>query len=122
MSHCTVHEDDQDFEGCGDKYCRTCYPEKAKDELMADVVNYWPVSDHCPAKRIRYRALSTRVLAVCVVGPDLPGYYKVYIDAVPGQNHDLEVHEVHRHGVKAEPALAAVLFPDFEKAGFKYEY
>lgn len=113
-----------DGQSVHDSVKRICTEAKQskQDELMKEVTEHWTVSQHCPSKRLRYKALNYRVLAVCVVAPDVPGYYKVYIDAVPGSNHDIEQHEVHRHGVKLDWPIAGMLFPQFEEAGFKYEH
>jgi hypothetical protein len=52
-----------------------------------------------------------RVLAVASVhlGPNL---WRVYVDAVPGRNHDLEWLEVARFGGKLSEARARELFPN----------
>ncbi len=57
-----------------------------------------------------YRALSSKVLAVATV-TECVGEWRVYIEAVPGKNHELEAKLVASHGTKQPEELAKCLFP-----------
>ena len=60
---------------------------------------------------IRVRALATCVLVVAQTRIECA--WSVYIDAVPGHNHDHEYEAVLRHGAKLSESLARHLFPEF---------
>lgn len=57
-------------------------------------------------------ALARKVLVVAHTR--IEGAWCAYVDAVPGQNHDLEIEEVRRHGNKLSEGVARVLFPLFD--------
>ncbi len=60
--------------------------------------------------KYEHRPLATRVLAVAV----LSEYdWAVYIDSVPGENHENEYMEVARVGAKQSKEVAQVLFPNY---------
>jgi hypothetical protein len=52
-----------------------------------------------PKPIVHYKALASRVLMVARIEPHY-GEWRVYVDAVPGINHDNEVEEVLRSGTK----------------------
>ena len=58
-------------------------------------------------------ALAQKVLAVAKVNYEdgILFDWGCYINAVPGQDHDLEKDMVARHGTKQGPELAVFLFP-----------
>ena len=62
------------------------------------------------------RALASRVLAVAKTRVE--GAWAAYIDAVPGQDHEREVDEVLRSGVKLPEGVALEVFPQFD--GVRY--
>ncbi len=67
--------------------------------------------------KIRYQALAKMVLAVAVVNTDSYGKlfdWTVYVDAVPGINHDTECAIVAKNGCKQSQKLAGLLFPDLD--------
>lgn len=67
--------------------------------------------------RHRYYPLACRVLAVAVINEyeTVPFYnWAVYIDAVPGQNHENEYLEVAKSGSKTLKEIAGILFPCFD--------
>jgi len=59
-----------------------------------------------PKKKFRHTALSSRVLAVLSVGPD---GWRMYVDAVPGKDHDVEWHLVASQGQKQREAIARAI-------------
>ena len=67
-----------------------------------------------------YKALSARVLVVATVNEHV-GDWASYIDAVPGQCHELEFEEVAHTGAKVSKDLATLLFPTIaEKYRWRY--
>ena len=62
------------------------------------------------SRPIAMHALSQRVLTVAVKRVE---GWAAYCDAVPGENHARELHEVARTGTKLDEAIARVLFPQF---------
>lgn len=70
------------------------------------------------SKIIDYKALSRRVLAVAVEGS--VGDWACYIDAVPGNNHEVELEDVMRHGAKQSKKLALVLFPHMKDKPYRW--
>ena len=60
----------------------------------------------------RYIALSSRVIAVAK-GNEGVKDWAAYIDAVPGEHHELEWEEVMRTGEKLPEDVAKILFSDF---------
>lgn len=66
--------------------------------------------------RIRYTALSSRVIAVATTR--IERAWAAYIDAVPGVNHAHEWKAVLKNGDKLPEKVAAVLFPDFVDSGY----
>jgi len=69
-------------------------------------------------KRIRYIALSNKVIAVAVEGE--VGDWSAYIDAVKGNNHFEEFKCVAENGSKLPKEVAEILFPEFKM--FKWRY
>jgi hypothetical protein len=59
-------------------------------------------------KRLEYRALDTKVLAVAVEGA--VGDWACYIGAVKGWNHHKEMKDVAAHGNKQSEELARLMF------------
>ena len=68
-----------------------------------------------------WRALSQKVLAVAKVNVDI-GDFAVYIDAVPGDDHDAECAEVAASGAKTTPEIAKVLFPAMFTEDYPYRW
>lgn len=68
-------------------------------------------------KILRYVPLASRVLAVAVLGER--NDWSVYIDAVPGINHNKEQIVVAQHGDKISLELASIIFPEYAE---KYEW
>ena len=71
-----------------------------------------------------YTQLSSRVLAVVCRRVD---GWCVYVDAVPGKNHDIEWQEVARCGDKQELKVATAIvenlfYPGFDTSGIPYAY
>lgn len=64
-------------------------------------------------------ALSSRVLVVASVNKAV-GDWAVYIDAVPGHNHELEWSEVAKHGTKVSKEMGELLFPEFKEYRWRY--
>ncbi len=62
--------------------------------------------------QVTWTALATKVLVVAKTRVE--GSWAAYVDAVPGQNHREERHEVLREGTKLPEAVARVLFPEFK--------
>jgi hypothetical protein len=62
-------------------------------------------------RKLEYRALSSKVLAVASVNTDV-GDWSAYIDAVQGENHDVEVLKVADEGAKLSHDIARILFPN----------
>jgi len=60
----------------------------------------------------KYIALASRVLAVASINVEV-GDWCVYIDAVPGMNHDDEYEEVARKGAKLPERIAKLIFPGY---------
>jgi hypothetical protein len=63
------------------------------------------------------RALADRVLAVASL--DDHGDWSVYVDAVPGYNHDCEWDSVAANGDKQSKEIACVLFPYLEQKPYR---
>jgi hypothetical protein len=63
------------------------------------------------------RSLACRVLAVASM--DDHGDWAVYIDAVPGKNHDAEWAAVAANGDKQDKNLACALFPSLEQKPYR---
>ena len=63
--------------------------------------------------RVEYYALDSRVLAVAVEGEVQD--WAAYVGAVPGNNHDRELHIVAHSGTKLPRAVAELLFPHWKK-------
>lgn len=61
-------------------------------------------------ERMIWRALARDVLAVAVV---TDGYWKAYIAAVAGKNHDDEASGVVAQGVGLDADVALAIFPRF---------
>jgi len=66
----------------------------------------------------RYRALSTKVLAVAKTR--IEGAWAAYIDAVPGQSHDDEWTPVLERGTKLDESIAIAIFPSFADLPYAY--
>ena len=60
-----------------------------------------------------YIALASKVLVVASVNTDA-GDWTVYIDAVPGKNHDDEWEEVARNGTKVPQLIGEYCFPRYK--------
>jgi len=70
-------------------------------------------------RKIEYRALDSKVLAVAVEGAI--GDWSAYVGAVNGKDHDEEYEGVSRNGSKLSKAVAEALFPDWaEKLKWRY--
>lgn len=70
----------------------------------------------------RMRVLAQRVLAVAVINLKDNNElfdWAVYIDSVPGHNHELEKELVARLGCKQSKELASHLFPELEKEKYR---
>ena len=67
-------------------------------------------------KNIRYTALASKVLVVCITNYDdkILFDWTCYIDAVPGIKHDNEYLAVAGLGAKLSQKVAAVLYPDLD--------
>ena len=68
-------------------------------------------------KKYESEALAQKVLAVAVKNIDDDGKmfdWAVYIDAVPGINHQDEFMQVARLGCKQHKRIAALLFPNID--------
>ena len=61
---------------------------------------------------VRHTALAMRVITVAQ--QRIEGAWRAYIDAVPGQNHQLEFDAVLRNGEPLPEDVALALFPEFE--------
>jgi hypothetical protein len=61
---------------------------------------------------IHYRVLSMRVLAVAMTRVE--GTWAAYVDAVPGQNHDAEYHDVLESGTKLWEPWARAIFHEYK--------
>ena len=61
---------------------------------------------------VRLHALASKVLVVAKTRVE--GTWSAYCDAVPGDNHELEVDEVLKRGDKMPEYIARVLFPEFK--------
>lgn len=59
-----------------------------------------------------YYPLDMHVLAVAVAG-DI-GDWAAYVDAVEGENHDIEWQEVAKKGSKLSRKIASAIFPQFD--------
>ena len=70
------------------------------------------------SKFLVYHALATKVLAVASVNEEV-GDWSVYIDAVPGMNHDDEMEEVRARGSKTFKEFAECLFPRFKHLRYR---
>jgi hypothetical protein len=62
-------------------------------------------------RRLEYRALSSKILAVAVEG--FVGDWTAYISPVDGYDHDREAKIVACEGTKLPYAVAKALFPDW---------
>jgi len=60
-------------------------------------------------KKMEYRALDSKVLAVAVEG--YVSDWSAYIGAVRGDNHDKEYLDVAEHGNKLPEKIARAIFP-----------
>lgn len=69
-------------------------------------------------KYLRYYPLANRVLVVASIWLAALDF-KVYIDAVPGEDHDEEMQEVAKTGVKLPETMARLLFPTLKE--FTYD-
>lgn len=69
------------------------------------------------SKRMDWRALSRRVLAVAKEGGI--GDWACYIDAVEGNNHEVEYEDVYRYGAKVSKEIAETLFPNFKDLTYR---
>ena len=69
------------------------------------------------SKRIDYKALANRVLVVAKEGAI--GDWACYIDAVAGNNHELEYKKVMNYGSKLPEKIANVLFPSFKRFNYR---
>ena len=67
---------------------------------------------------IRTHALARRVLVVARTR--IEGKWAAYCDAVPGDNHKLEVDEVLKRGDKMPEYIARVLFPEFDDIPYSH--
>lgn len=67
---------------------------------------------------IVYRALASRVLIVATTRVE--GGWNAFCDAVPGERHRDEIHEVLRHGDLVDERLARLLFPEFEELPYAW--
>lgn len=65
-----------------------------------------------------YTQLGHRVLAVLSIGVD---GWRVYVDAVPGQNHDREWQEVARVGDKQREPVARAIVESLFHPGFEID-
>lgn len=70
------------------------------------------------AKKIRYRRLDSKVIAVAVEGS--VGDWAAYIGAVPGINHDEEWITVKEDGTKLPKTVAEAMFPEFKTLTWRY--
>jgi len=64
-------------------------------------------------RRVCYTPLASRVLVVAIEGGG--GYWAAYVDAVNGENHELEWENVARHGTKLSREIAEIMFPEFAR-------
>lgn len=62
-------------------------------------------------RKVEYRDLDSRVLAVAVEGAVED--WSAYVGAVNGKNHDEEYEEVASNGSKLPQKIAELLFPDW---------
>ena len=69
-------------------------------------------------KKKPYTQLGMKVLAVLTVGPD---GYRVYVDAVPGYNHDEEWQEVAATGAKQNELVAKAIVENLFHPGFEVD-
>jgi hypothetical protein len=63
-------------------------------------------------RKLRYRALASKILVVAVEGS--AGDWAAYIGTVRGKNHDKEFTCVQECGEKLPQRFAEILFPDFK--------
>ena len=70
-------------------------------------------------QKFEIRVLAQKVLAVLVITccSETGKWYNciVYIDAVPGENHDNEYLRVAKAGTKIPPTIASEIFPDLKE-------
>lgn len=69
---------------------------------------------------VDYRALDRKVLCVAVKRAE--GTWCAYIAAVPGEDHEGELHEVKAYGNKLPESIALEVFPQFKEAGRPYAW
>jgi len=65
----------------------------------------------------RYKSLASRVLAVAHYGTET---WMVYIDTVPGMNHDDEFMSVAHNGEMLDERIAKILFPSIAEKNLDY--
>ena len=67
-------------------------------------------------------ALATRVLSVAVVHYEDGELFdwSVYVDGVPGHDHDNEFMKVARLGAKLSSEMAVMLFPEFDITKYRF--
>jgi hypothetical protein len=82
-----------------EEFWKAHFPKTAKE-----LDNWTPV--------VKYRALAMKVL--CAATTRAEGTWAAYINAVPGQFHDLEYNDVLRWGDKLPEETAKTLFSEFE--------
>lgn len=70
------------------------------------------------SKILEVKALDSKVLAVAVEGS--VGDWAVYIGAVPGHNHEVELYEVVDNGSKLSRNLAEAMFPHYKHLQWRY--
>jgi hypothetical protein len=73
-------------------------------------------------KRVSYTVLGHRVLAVCVAMYGESGKlidWTVYVDAVPGRDHEKEHLQVAISGDKPGFIIAKTLFPEMDKKKYR---
>jgi len=68
-------------------------------------------------RRVRWKALDTRVIVVAVKGH--ADDWAAYIGAVQGDCHAEEWQEVAQNGTKLRKDLAELLFPDFKHLAYR---
>jgi len=85
-------------------------PEQAECAKAAALL---PASPTKPAKHFAHFALARNVLAVAHVWPAV-GDFRVYLDAVPGRNHEHEAADVLDHGARVSEPVARAIFPRFD--------
>ena len=71
-------------------------------------------------KEYYYKTLAKKVLAVIMIN-NKDKYWRAWINAVEGYNHDEEFMEVARYGVSLREAIAKAIFPNYPKE-YQYHY